>query len=282
MKYLFPLIAYTAVAVFTCPLNAKDIKADDTKITATQEIVSETQENKEEKFTEEQIKLLSQAYGHMIGENLSDIGLSLDNNQILQGIQDAFSGVESPLGEKQTLAMFSKLQEDRFRQECKENLKAAEDFLAANAQEEGTVILEENKLHFKQITEGSGQTCRVDDTPIVTYKGSYLSGETFGESDDSGNGEPISLKDTIIGFQKAIVGMKVGETRKVFIHPDYAYGAQGALAPNALLTFEIALKGIEKTPEDEKDQSIGGMGTLPNENAFSDAPINDMDHTNLK
>jgi peptidylprolyl isomerase len=53
--------------------------------------------------------------------------------------------------------------------------------------------------------------------------------------------------------------MKEGEKRKVFIHPEYAYGTNGMFPPNSLLTFEIEVlkanttkaeeQSISKTPE---------------------------------
>ena len=38
-----------------------------------------------------------------------------------------------------------------------------------------------------------------------------------------------------------MLGMKEGEKRKIFIHPEYAYGTKGSLPPNSLLTFEIEI-----------------------------------------
>ena len=237
--------------------------------------------NEQEKpLSEEQIKLLSQAYGHMIGENLSDIELNLDTNAILLGIQGAFNGEEPPLDENKTMEMITKMQEDKFRLESQTNLKEAEAFLAAHAKEEGTIVLEQDKLQFTRLADGTGQACSEQDTPIVKYKGSYLNGETFGEIS---KGEPICLEDTIAGLRQAVVGMKVGEKRKVYIHPDLGYGVGSRFSPNALLTFEIALEGIEKAAENQKeDVSIGGMGSLPNEDAFADTPSPAADHKNLK
>ncbi|MCH9811381.1 FKBP-type peptidyl-prolyl cis-trans isomerase [bacterium] len=250
-------------------------------VESTSEVIVETKKA-DNPLTDEQVKLLSKAYGHMIGDNLADIGLALDNNAILQGIQGAFNGEESPLDDTRTIEMITKMQEDKFRLESQNNLKEAEAFLAANAKEDGTVVLETDKLQFTRLADGSGKACREEDTPIITYKGSYLNGETFGQS-DSEKGEPICLQDTIAGFRKAIVGMKVGEKRKVYIHPDLGYGAGSRFSPNALLTFEIALEGIEKAAKEaEKDPSIGGMGALPDENAFADTLGPDSDHENLK
>ena len=41
----------------------------------------------------------------------------------------------------------------------------------------------------------------------------------------------IPLDQTIPGFSKGIVGMKEGEKRRLFVHPDLGYGTTGQLPP---------------------------------------------------
>lgn len=53
----------------------------------------------------------------------------------------------------------------------------------------------------------------------------------------------IGAGQVIAGFDKAVTGMKVGETKKVRIPPEEAYGNQGPLAGKAL-NFEIRLAAI--------------------------------------
>lgn len=57
------------------------------------------------------------------------------------------------------------------------------------------------------------------------------------------NKEPILLPLTkvIPGFSQGMQGMKEGEVRVLYIHPDLAYGTAGQLPPNSLLIFEVKL-----------------------------------------
>ena len=52
--------------------------------------------------------------------------------------------------------------------------------------------------------------------------------------------DKITLNDTIIGFKKGLVGMKKGEKRMIYVHPELGYGSSGYMPrPNTLLSFEI-------------------------------------------
>lgn len=227
------------------------------------ETTAEKKETKKEatEFTSKEIELLSKSYGNMIGQNLNAIGLELDNNHILAGIQDAFNGIEPALEDSKTIEMITALQEKKFKKECETNLKAAEAFLASNKDNKSIIQLEEGKLQYKQLAKGEGKECAESDTPIIAYEGRYLDGTVFGQSERD---EPITLNETIEGFKKAILGMKVGEKREVYIHPNLGYGANSALAPNALLTFEITLKGFQ-----EQQKENAELGDLPGPDTFA-------------
>lgn len=57
----------------------------------------------------------------------------------------------------------------------------------------------------------------------------------------------LGMGKVIIGFDKAVTGMKIGETKKVRIPPEEAYGNQGPLAGKPL-NFEITLVSISNLP----------------------------------
>lgn len=103
------------------------------------------------------------------------------------------------------------------------------------------------------LSPGSGPAVKVGDTIRVRYAGSFVDGKEFDSSAKHG-GEPISFTvgkpGLIEGWNRGVVGMKVGEKRKLVIPPSLAYGAAGrppVIPPNSTLVFELELVAINPT-----------------------------------
>lgn len=194
---------------------------------------------------------ISEAFGHLIGTNLDGPGFTLDTDAIIRGIRLAVEGEAAPMDEAEYSRAIATLQERAFNAKALENLDAAEAFLDENAHHEGIVCLDENKLQYRIDTAGEGLEVEADSSPLVHYTGRYLDGTTFGSSTD---GDPIvlPLDQTIEGFAKGIVGMREGEKRTLYVHPELGYGTSGHLAPNSLLVFDVE---VIKTRADHTDPS---------------------------
>ncbi len=204
------------------------------------------------KASEQDMVKISKAFGHLIGQHLETLGLEFDMPGVIQGIQDRLNGVQAPMTEADCLQALAQIQEMVFQKQCQENLKKAEDFLSKNKAEPGVIELETGKLQYIRLTEGKGALVEEHFSPLIRYCGKFIDGKVFGQSQED---DVLSLDDTIEGFRKAIVGMKEGEKRLIFIHPDLGYGqSSGFLPPNSLLTFEIEIikantpKAEEATP----------------------------------
>ncbi|MBU6148590.1 MAG: FKBP-type peptidyl-prolyl cis-trans isomerase [Verrucomicrobia bacterium] len=197
--------------------------------------------------------LISEALGHLISKNLANLGPDFNMDRVIKGLKDAHSGKPTPLSEEQTVEAIHKIQEKSFQKLASENLREAQDFLDINSKKENVVSLESGKIQYVTLQKGEGPLVEATSNPLIKYQGKFLNGQVFGESEA---GETISLSDTFPGFSKALVGMKEGEKRTIYIHPDLGYGTSGMLPPNSLLTFEVEIMKSH-VPDDKVENADG-------------------------
>lgn len=205
------------------------------------------------KISEEDMQKLSETFGHFIGRNLKAPGINLDVDKVVSGLRKGYEGKPAPLTDQEFETMMSIVQAQAFTEMSEKNLEEANAFLQKNKKEKEITSVESDKLQFKVLEKGDGETVEKGDTPLIKYKGSYLNGTVFGSSEESGGPVAVPLDQTIPGFSKGLLGMKEGEKRKLFVHPDLGYGTSGALQPNALLVFEVEV--LEADHEEEKNDS---------------------------
>ncbi len=64
---------------------------------------------------------------------------------------------------------------------------------------------------------------------------------------DTSTNATFPLTNVIAGWQRGVVGMKVGGQRRLIIPPELAYGSSGSgpVPPNATLVFDIGLLGVQ-------------------------------------
>lgn len=95
---------------------------------------------------------------------------------------------------------------------------------------------------------------KAGDTVSMNYTGRLENGTVFDSNVDPkfNHVQPFEFQlgtpNIIAGWNKGIVGMKVGEKKTLVIPPEDAYGAAGyppAIPSNATLTFDVELLGIK-------------------------------------
>lgn len=106
------------------------------------------------------------------------------------------------------------------------------------------------------ITESKPDDCKEfaekGDTLLVHYTGALESGQVFDSSRAKGR-EPFSLVlgsgQVIKGWEEGLLGMCVGEMRKLVIQPEMAYGMtgiEGVIPGNSVLLFSVELLDLKK------------------------------------
>ncbi|MFT3788942.1 MAG: FKBP-type peptidyl-prolyl cis-trans isomerase [Tepidisphaeraceae bacterium] len=94
---------------------------------------------------------------------------------------------------------------------------------------------------------------KTGDTVTVLYTGKLVDGTVF----DSSFANPDMPRAIVVtlgagrvikGWEQGLIGMKLGESRKLTIPPDLAYGDKGSpptVPPNATLNFEVTVVKID-------------------------------------
>ena len=227
---------------------------------------SEKPEEKKQEIDGNILKI-SESFGHLIGKNLESLGFDFDMSRIIKGIQDSISGENAPMDETECIQAISLVQEADFQKLAKNNLDLADQFMANNKTQNDIIEIEKGMLQYKIEKEGQGQAVQAHYSPLIKYVGKFLDGKVFGASEED---ELISLDETIPGFSKGIVGMKEGEKRTLYIHPELGYGTTGYLPPNSLLSFEIELVTAD-VPQEMQQEALTTVPTHdPNEIALPD------------
>ena len=109
---------------------------------------------------------------------------------------------------------------------------------------------ENQKLEIEILEEGTGEEAENNDKVTVHYTGTLENGTKFDSSLD--RGKPfifiLGAGKVIKGWDQGVLGMKIGEKRKLTIPPELGYGSRnaGLIPPNSTLIFEIELLEVGK------------------------------------
>ena len=105
-------------------------------------------------------------------------------------------------------------------------------------------------LKIEDLKVGEGAEAKEGGQVTVNYTGKLENGTKFDSSFD--RNQPFSFRlgagQVIEGWEKGILGMKVGGERKLIIPPQMAYGSSGipnVIPPNAILIFEVELLEVK-------------------------------------
>lgn len=113
----------------------------------------------------------------------------------------------------------------------------------------GTLKTTPSGLQIIEIKPGTGKEATAGSTVSVEYTGWLTDGTKF----DSSVGSdpivfPLGTGSVIEGWDEGLLGMKVGEQRRLVVPPTLAYGSQGAggvIPPDATLIFDVKLMEVQ-------------------------------------
>lgn len=110
------------------------------------------------------------------------------------------------------------------------------------------VIKKENGLIIEIMEEGTGNPVKSGDTISLDYRGMFTDGKIFDES--YARGQKFSFTPgtgmVIAGWEEGVLGMKVGEKRRLTVPSSLGYGPNdyGPIPGGSTLIFDIELHSI--------------------------------------
>ncbi|EKY3080913.1 FKBP-type peptidyl-prolyl cis-trans isomerase [Cronobacter sakazakii] len=250
MKSLFKvtLLATTMAVAFNAPLTfAAPAAQQQTPAAADSKAAFQNDDQKS-------AYALGASLGRYMGNSLKEqekLGIKLDKNQLIAGVQDAFAD-KSKLSDQeieQTLQAFETrvkgAAQAKVEKDATENEAKGKAFRDKFAKEKG-VKTSSTGLLYKVEKEGTGAAPKESDTVVVNYKGTLIDGQEFDNSYK--RGEPLSfrLDGVIPGWTEGLKNIKKGGKIKLVIPPELAYGKNGVpgIPANSTLVFDVELLDI--------------------------------------
>lgn len=203
---------------------------------------------------------VSYGLGLQWGERLAqDKSVQLDAEAMSLGISDALSGKEARISNADMQVAFEELRkvsEAKLAELAQQAVEAGRQFLKDNATREG-VVTTESGLQYEVLKAGDGEKPKENDIVLVNYKGMLPDGTVFDESVIHGGPVRLPLNGGVIaGWREGLMLMQKGETAKLFVPSDLAYGDQSPspiIPANSVLVFELELLDIN--PKDSQEDA---------------------------
>ncbi|MFB1118328.1 FKBP-type peptidyl-prolyl cis-trans isomerase [Dickeya dadantii] len=258
MKSLFKVTLLTAamgLALSTGVMAADAAKTTDAAAASAPADAAKAAAGKFKSDEEAAAYALGASLGRYMDNSLKEqekLGIKLDKQQLIQGVQDAFAD-KSKLSDEEiekTLQSFEgrvkEAAQAKMQQDAKDNADKGAKFRDAFAKEKG-VKKTESGLLYQVEKEGTGAAPKDSDTVVVNYKGTLVDGSEFDNSYK--RGEPLSfrLDGVIPGWTEGLKHVKKGGKIKLVIPPALAYGEAGVpgIPANSTLVFEVELLDIK-------------------------------------
>ena len=193
--------------------------------------------------------------GTNIGSSLASIHNEFDVPMFMRGVKDAgnpdtkhaLDDAEIAKVRSAFSAHMAEVKAAKREADAKASSKLEDDFMARNQQVKG-VFTTPSGLQYMVLRQGNGPRPKPGQKVKVNYVGTLLDGKKFESSYDRGEPAQFGLDQVIKGWTEGVGLMPVGAKYRFWIPARLGYGEKGAgsdIPPNATLTFDVELLGVE-------------------------------------
>lgn len=198
---------------------------------------------------------LSYALGYEAGLDLGRRRPDVDIAIVLRGVQDGYSRKQPEYAPQVMQQVIQAMQQQMiadaraaYQKLAAMNLQKARTFFTENKKKQGVIALPSG-VQYKVLGGGGGdKSPTVDSDVTLQYRGEFLDGTIFDNTEDRGKPVVFPVSQMIPGWREIITRMHVGDHWQVFIPPEQAYGIRGEpprIGPNEALVFDIHLLGVK-------------------------------------
>ena len=195
-------------------------------------------------FLDQELEQLSFYMGYLIGrdhaKNSYDFPTKFE--KLAEGMKAGIAG-DFIQGKEELVPLIKRMQKSIVEKQTAYNLQEAESYLKALVTNQPSLVEDESsKLFYLVKQEGNG--LEVQGQPWLHFKMSewkegalHLIYSTY---EDKGEPLQVDLEAVVPGFLRGVQGMRVGEERTIYVHPDLAFGlGKLDIAPNRLIVFDV-------------------------------------------
>jgi FKBP-type peptidyl-prolyl cis-trans isomerase len=197
---------------------------------------------------------ISYIIGADIAHSFAKNDLDLNKDLVFKGFSDGQDKKDTIFSQEQIGAIMMAWQQEMSakkaavtEKEMAKNVKAGEDFLAANKAKEGVIVLPSG-LQYKVLKAGTGDSPDDNDVVKVHYTGTLIDGTVFDSSRERGEPIEFPVNGVIAGWTEALKLMKPGSQFMLYIPANLAYGDKktGPIPEGSTLVFDVELLSFEK------------------------------------
>ncbi|QCI16754.1 FKBP-type peptidyl-prolyl cis-trans isomerase [Buchnera aphidicola (Aphis craccivora)] len=185
-------------------------------------------------------------------EKQKKLGIQLDKNSLLLGIQDAISN-NLQLSSQEISEILENLEKKlknatkiQIKKDEKENLIQGQLYMEKFSQIKGARKTHSGLMYIIE-NPGKGEEITENTEITVHYKGSLINGVEFDNSYSRGKPVVFTLKDVILGWQEGLKYIKKGGKIKLVIPPSLGYGNTplNGIPGSSTLIFDIELIDVK-------------------------------------
>lgn len=194
---------------------------------------------------DKEIEDMSFYMGYLIGRDhfRNTYGVPYHFDKMIEGMRAAEKGESIPQKEELEV-LIKRIQQEIVERQSRLNLEEAKAYLQKVAKESDTITLEPLKLLYQVKKQGDGP--KINQHPRLHFKVYELeNGECklkYSTYEGLGNPMQIDLEETVPGFERGVQKMRAGEERRIYVHPDLAFGyGKQDIAPNRLIIFDVQI-----------------------------------------